>query len=109
MSSECVTKNKSIPHTTSHIFNQYSTDGIIDKVKLNIHDNTIQKRVKVRTYLDSTQNDGNIQSYMTNNRALAGVQENTSSSTFHLQDNNNRAKKNLMNGLSFQSIIVFII
>ena len=91
MSSECVTKNKSIPHTTSHIFNRYSTDGIIDKVKLNIHDNTIQKRVKVRTYLDSTQNDGNIQSYMTNNRALAGVQENTFSSTFHLQEKHTRA------------------
>ena len=90
ITSECVTKNKSIPHTTSHVFNWYSTDGILDKVQLNIHDDTIQKRVNVRTFSDSIMKDGNIQSYMSNSRTLAGVQENNFSSTFHLEENHNR-------------------
>jgi len=76
ITSECVTMNKSIHHTTSHVFNRYSTDGILDKVQLNIHDDTIQKRVNVRTFSDSIMKDGNIQSYMSNSRTLAGVQEN---------------------------------
>ena len=90
ITSECVTMNKSIPHTTSHVFNRYSTDGILDKVQLNIHDDTIQKRVNVRTFSDSIMKDGNIQSYMSNSRTLAGVQENNFSSTFHLEENHNR-------------------
>ena len=88
--SESGTKVKPIPHTTSHIFNRYSTDGHLDKAQLNIHDETLPKRVNVRNFNDCTLKDGNIQSYMSNNRALAGVQENNLSSTFHLEENHNR-------------------
>ena len=59
--SESVAKVKPIPHTTSHIFNWYSTDGLLDKVQLNIHDETLQKRVNVRTFNDCTLKDGNLQ------------------------------------------------
>ena len=90
MSCECITKNKSIPHTTPYVFNRYSTDGISDKVQLNLKDDTIEIRVKVRTFTDSTIKEGNIHSYMTNSRALAGIQENNFSSTFHLEENHTR-------------------
>ena len=50
MPSECITKNKSIPHTTSYVFNRYSTDGISDKVQLNLKDDTIEKKSKSKKF-----------------------------------------------------------
>ena len=75
LSPENITQNQSYPHINSFVFKRYYTDGILDNVQLNLKDDTIEKRVNVRTFKDSIQRKGNIHSYMTNSRAIAVVQK----------------------------------
>jgi len=86
-SSVCITQNEILANLSSYTFKRYSTDGIVDNVQLNLKDDTRVKRQNLRNLSDRQGLSCNLNSYMTNSRAVAGVQENHFSSNFLLENN----------------------
>ena len=86
-SSAGITQNEISANLLSYTFKRYSTDGIVDNVQLNLKDDTRVKRRNVRKVSDRQGLSCNLNSYMTNSRAVAGVQENHFSSNFLLENN----------------------
>ena len=72
---------------SSFTFKWYSIDGIIGNVKLNLKNDTRVKLKSVRNISDEQGSSCNLNSYMTNIRAISGVQENHFSSNFLLEYN----------------------
>ena len=74
----------------SFTFIRYSTDVIVDNVQLSVKDDARVKRKNGRILLDGQGSSCNLNSYMTNIRAVAGVQENHFSSKFLLENNHDK-------------------
>ena len=86
-SSVCITQNEISANLSSYTFKRYSTDGIVDSVRLHLKDDTRLKWQNVRNLSDQQGLSCNLNSYMKNSRAVAGVQENHFSSNFLLENN----------------------
>ena len=87
-SSDYIAQKEEYHNIISYIFKWCPTDGIVYNIQLNLKDDTREKRVDTRQIIDKTSgNIGDINSYMTKLRTLAGVKANLFSSNFELEHN----------------------
>ena len=91
----CIKSNNNCNDVTSYLFKRYSTDGVVDNVQLNLKDDSVQNIASVRKVSGNLPKRMDVNTYMTNYRAVAGVTNNdTSSGSLQLVHNNPRDTNN---------------